>query len=82
MYFNFSVRGLRHDIGKYELSTSRMDDFKTAINFLAALKRFLTLTNQKREIEELKKKIDIWKQKMESDAKQSENAARLKRLSQ
>jgi len=67
---------------KYELSTSRMDDFKTAINFLAALKRFLTLTNQKREIEELKKKIDIWKQKMESDAKQSENAARLKRLSQ
>lgn len=67
---------------KYELSTNRMDDFKTAINYLAALKRFFTLTNQKREIEELKKKIDIWKQKMESDAKQSENAARMKRLSQ
>jgi hypothetical protein len=66
---------------KYELSTNRMDDFKTAINYLSALKRFLMLTNQKREIEELKKKIDIWKQKMESDAKQSENAARLKRLS-
>lgn len=65
---------------KYELSTNRMDDFKTAINYLAALKRFLTLTNQKREIEELKKKIDIWKLKMESDAKQTESAARAKRL--
>ncbi len=66
---------------KYELSTSRIDDFKIAINYLSALKRFLTLTNQKREIEELKKKIDIWKQKMESDAKSSETAARMKRLS-
>ncbi|MDA3956232.1 hypothetical protein [Oceanispirochaeta sp.] len=66
---------------KYELSTNRIDDFKSAINYLSALKRFYTLTNQKREIEELKKKIDIWKQKMDSDAKQSENAARLKRLS-
>ncbi len=66
---------------KYELTTGRMDDFKTAINFLSALKRFYTLTGQKREIEELKKKVDIWKQKMESDAKQSESAARLKRLS-
>ena len=66
---------------KYELSTNRMDDFKKAINYLAALKRFLTLTNQKREIEELKKKIDIWKHKMEADAKQTEKAARMKRLS-
>jgi hypothetical protein len=66
---------------KYELSTNRMDDFKAAINYLSALKRFFTLTNQKREIEELKKKIDVWKQKMESDAKQSENAARIKHLS-
>ena len=65
---------------KYELSTNRMDDFKTAINYLAALKRFYTLTNQKREIEELKKKIDIWKQKMDADAKNVEHAARLKRL--
>ncbi|MDC7232374.1 MAG: hypothetical protein PQJ58_04025 [Spirochaetales bacterium] len=66
---------------KYELSTNRMDDFKAAINYLSALKRFYTLTNQKREVEELKKKIDIWKQKMESDAKQSENKARIQRLS-
>ncbi len=65
---------------KYELSTGRMDDFKTAINYLSALKRFFTLTNQKREIEELKKKIDIWKTKMDTDAKNSENADRLKRL--
>ncbi len=65
---------------KYELSTNRMDDFKAAINYLAALKRFYTLTNQKREIEELKKKIDIWKAKMDSDAKNSERADRIKRL--
>ena len=65
---------------KYELSTSRMDDFKTAINYLSALKRFFTLTNQKREIEELKKKIDIWKTKMDTDVKNSEKADRIKRL--
>ena len=65
---------------KYELSTNRMDDFKMAINYLAALKRFYTFTNQKREIEELKKKIDIWKQKMDADMKNSENAARMRRL--
>lgn len=65
---------------KYELSTNRMDDFKMAINYLAALKRFFTLTNQKREIEELKKKIDIWKQKMDTDMKNSESAARKRRL--
>lgn len=65
---------------KYELSTSRIDDFKMAINYLAALKRFFTLTNQKREIEELKKKIDIWKQKMDTDSKNSESAARKRRL--
>ncbi len=66
---------------KYELSTNRIDDFKTAIDFLSALKRFLVFTNQKREVEELKKKIDIWKQKMESDTKVSERKGRLKRLS-
>ena len=65
---------------KYELSTSRIDDFKAAINYLAALKRFYTLTNQKREIEELKKKIDIWKAKMDADLKNSEKAARIRRL--
>ncbi len=65
---------------KYELSTGRMDDFKTAINFLAALKRFLVFANQKKEVEELTKKIDIWKQKMESDAKQFEKEERIKRL--
>lgn len=65
---------------KYELSTNRIDDFKIAINYLSALKRFYTFTNQKREIEELKKKIDIWKQKMDADTKNSEQAARMRRL--
>ncbi|OQY34572.1 MAG: hypothetical protein B6241_04690 [Spirochaetaceae bacterium 4572_59] len=65
---------------KYELSTNRIDDFKMAINYLSALKRFFMLTNQKREIEELKKKIDIWKQKMDTDSKNSESAARKRRL--
>ena len=65
---------------KYELSTNRMDDFKTAINYLSALRRFYAFTNQKREIAELKKKIDIWKQKLEVDLKNTEKAARIRRL--
>ena len=57
---------------KYELSTSRIDDFKLAINYLAALRRIHILLNEPAESEELKKKIEIWKSKMEADSKKSE----------
>jgi hypothetical protein len=54
---------------KYELSTLRIDDFKRAIAFLAALKRIHTLFGEVEKSEEVKRKMEVWKSKMESDEK-------------
>jgi len=61
---------------KYELSTFRIDDFKKAIQYLAALKRLLSVLGDIGSIEELKKKIDIWKAKMDSDQRKKESGNR------
>ena len=57
---------------KYELSTFRIDDFKKAIQYLSALRRLMAMLGETGTIEELKKKIDIWKAKMESDQKKKD----------
>lgn len=57
---------------KYELSTNRIDDFKLAISYLSALRRINILLGETDEGENLKKKIEIWSSKMESDLKRSE----------
>ena len=57
---------------KYELSTFRIDDFKKAIQYLAALRRLMSMLGDTGNIEELKKKIDIWKAKMEADQKKKD----------
>ncbi len=54
---------------KYELSTSRIDDFKKAIAFLAALKRIYTIFGEAEKAEGIKRKMDVWKSKMEADEK-------------
>ncbi len=54
---------------KYELSTNRMDDFKLAIYYLSGLRRLHVVLGEGGEAQELKKKIDIWRAKMESDSK-------------
>lgn len=54
---------------KYELSTLRIDDFKHAIGYLSALKRIHTLLGEPDKAEEIKKKMDVWKAKMETDEK-------------
>jgi hypothetical protein len=59
---------------KYELSTGRIDDFKLAIHYLGALKRLHILIGESEEAETIKKKIEIWKAKMESDRKKIESA--------
>ncbi len=59
---------------KYELSTNRIDDFKQAINFLGALKRIHLLLGERDEVETVKKKLDIWSAKLESDQKRKEDA--------
>lgn len=53
---------------KYELSTSRFDDFQQAINFLSALKRLYFNTDTAR-LEDIKKKIEVWKTFMEKEMK-------------
>ncbi len=61
---------------KYELSTFRIDDFKKAIQYLSALRRLLAMLGQAGAIEELKKKIDIWKAKMDADQRKKESSNR------
>ncbi|MCK5673120.1 MAG: hypothetical protein KAH95_07075 [Spirochaetales bacterium] len=63
---------------KYELSTFRIDDFKKAIQYLAALKRLLSMLGDTGSIDELKKKIDIWKAKMDADQRKNESGHKKK----
>jgi len=57
---------------KYELSTGQTLDFKTGINFLAALKRIHIVLSESEEAEAIKKKITIWSHKFEADQKKQE----------
>lgn len=61
---------------KYELSTHRIDDFKLAINYLGSLRRLNALVGEPEEANDLKRKIDIWKSKMEQDIKKKESSAK------
>ena len=59
---------------KYELSTFRIDDFKKAIQYLSALRRLMAMLGDTGNNEELKKKIDIWKAKMEADQRKKDGS--------
>ena len=59
---------------KYELSTSRIDDFRMGINFLNSLRRIHILLGERDNVETLKKKADIWTAKLEMDIKKQEEA--------
>ena len=54
---------------KYELSTSRIDDFKQAIAYLGALRRLHQLLGETNDVEVVRRKFDVWKAKMEDDEK-------------
>ena len=64
---------------KYELSTLRADDFKLAISYLSALRRLHMVLGESEGSDELRKKIEIWKTKMETDSRKREAAARQER---
>jgi hypothetical protein len=57
---------------KYELSTGRIDDFKIAIQYLGALRRMHLLLGESEQSDTIKKKMEVWKSKMESDSKSRE----------
>ncbi len=66
---------------KYELSATsqNLEDMKQAILFLSALRRLHVLLGEVEQAEVLKKKIEIWKTKMEIDQQKLESASRLER---
>jgi hypothetical protein len=57
---------------KYELSTNRTDDFKQGINFLGSLRRIHVMLGEKEEAETVKKKLEIWSAKLETDIKHTQ----------
>jgi len=61
---------------KYELSTRRIDDFKKAIEYLGGLRRLNVLLGENGEAEALKKKMDVWRHKMNLDLKNEEKESR------
>lgn len=56
---------------KYEISTTRIDDFKRAIEFLGALRRLHVVLGESDNAEVVKRKMDVWKSKMETDERQA-----------
>lgn len=52
---------------KYEIATNTISDFRTAILFLEAIKRIHLILNEESELEEVKRKLKIWNDKMEKD---------------
>jgi len=63
---------------KYELSTSQTLDFKTGINFLAALRRIHIVLAENDDSQEIKKKLAIWSTKLETDSKKREEEKKKK----
>ena len=61
---------------KYELSTNRIDDFKTGIAFLNSLRRLLMIVGENEPAESVKKKAEVWKAKMDDDEKRASLAAK------
>jgi hypothetical protein len=59
---------------KYELYTNTREDFRKAIAFLSALRRLNIALGDREEAESLKRKIEVWNNKLESDEKKTEEA--------
>jgi hypothetical protein len=59
---------------KYEISTLRVDDFKQGIAFLQALRRIHTLLGENQNAEVVKRKVDVWRSKMETDERNNSGA--------
>ena len=65
---------------KYELLSQRLDDFKQAILLLSGLRRLHVLLGEVEEGEVLKKKVEVWKSKMEDDQRNKEQEDRMAKV--
>ena len=64
---------------KFELATNRIDDFRKAISFLQALRRLHMLLGETAQVEEVKKKADVWTNRLEElDLEQQRQQKRTK----
>jgi hypothetical protein len=61
---------------KYELTTRRIDDIQLAINYLSALRRIHVFLGESEDADVTKRRIEIWKSKMESDLKQTKDKSK------
>ena len=75
-YMLKSANGYRQ---KYELSTSRIDDFKLAVSYLSGLRRLHIILGESDDSDALKKKIDIWSAKMDADSKKNKKNEQAKK---
>ncbi len=57
---------------RYTLATSRIDDFKQAINYLNALKRLHSILGEADQADVVKRKADVWKSRMDDEEKRAE----------
>lgn len=64
---------------KYELYSHKFEDFKQAITYLQALRRLHVALGEREEAETLKRKIDAWSAKLESDSKKAEESRQQRR---
>jgi len=63
---------------KYELTNHSPEDMKKALDFLRALKRIHILFNEKNEVQNVTKRIELWSQKLEVDLKAKEKQMKKK----
>jgi hypothetical protein len=54
---------------KYELTTRRHDDMQMGINYLSALRRIHMLLGEAEDAEAVKRKLDVWQHKLNTDMK-------------
>lgn len=59
---------------KYEVYTKKREDFKQAIAFLSGLRRLNIALGDREEADTLKRKIEVWNAKLETDEKKTEEA--------
>jgi hypothetical protein len=56
---------------RYELSTNRLSDFQTGIDFLSALRRLCQILGDREKAWDIKRKLGIWEAKLKTDALRS-----------
>ena len=59
---------------QYELYTHKVQDFRAAVFFLLALRRLHVVLSERDDAEMLKRKVEIWSTKLETDLKKAEEA--------